>query len=234
MSGRDGLRDVLNEAARTWAHGNVDALARMLRLHPETLRQWCQGSAPQLDSVLELACRLGVTPRQLLTGDRNAVHERLATYTARDAEGYDRLKPPQVKFDTVRVRSVLEGTLASDEDPPPSLREVARRLGIVEVGGLYRRFPELSRAVSARFQAARKNRTLARQDALREEVRQVVAALHAAGQYPSCNVVRARLSHPAAFRNPVVRDAWETSLRAHGWEKGTQGCVHQGSIGLQV
>jgi hypothetical protein len=54
-------------------------------------------------------------------------------------------------------------------------------------------------------------------------VRQVVAALHVAGQYPSCNLVRARLSHPAAFRNAVVRDAWETSLRQYGWEKGTRG-----------
>ena len=156
-------------------------------------------------------------------GDRNAVHERLATYTARDAEGYDRLTPPRVTFDTERVRSVLEATLTSDEDPPPSLREVARRLGIVEMGGLYRRFPELSRAVAARFQAARKDRTLRRQDALREEVRQVVAALHAAGQYPSCNEVRARLSHPAAFRNAIAQEAWETSLRQYGWEKGIQG-----------
>jgi hypothetical protein len=221
---RGRVRAGVDTCVTALADGNLEAFARLLGLHPETIRQWHTGGVPRLDSLLELTSHLGISPRQFLTGDLREVRAwGPAPDCPRRTGSADRLSPRRVGFDTARVKRALEAALASDEDPPPSLSEVARRLGISSPEGFYPRFPELTRAVAARSSAARRVRTLQRRDALREEVGQVVATLHADGQYPSCNVVRARLSHPAAFRNPVVREAWATSLREHGWEKGIQG-----------
>jgi hypothetical protein len=220
---RSRIRDALNELVHTQAQGNVSTFARMVNHHPETVRQWCQGGTLQLDSLLELTSRLSVSPRQFVTGDLSGAALGRAAGEDGESGAPEGVRVRHVKFNVERVRGVLRAILASEENPPPALREVARRLGMPDASALYRRLPELSRAIAARYVKARRLQTFRRQDALREEVRQVAAALHAAGQYPSCNVVRARLSHPAAFRKAIVREAWETSLRQYGWEKGTQG-----------
>ena len=218
------IRSALNGLVRTLAKGNVSTFAGMLSHHPETVRQWCQGGTLQLDSLLELASRLGLSPRQFVVGDVSGATLRCASSEdGGNSRALDRPQVGRVKFNAERIRDALKAILAGAEDPPPALREVARRLGMPEPSALYRRFPELSGAIAARYLKARRLQTLRRQAALRDEVRQVVAALHAEGQYPSCNLVRARLSHPAAFRNTMVQEAWEASLREHGWEKGTQG-----------
>src|SRR5258708_37813348 len=51
------------------------------------------------------------------------------------------------------LRQALETILASDEEPPPSILEVALRLGYRSVSALYSRFPELTHAIVAKYQS---------------------------------------------------------------------------------
>src|SRR5258708_40190552 len=46
------------------------------------------------------------------------------------------------------LRQALEAVLNSDEEPPPSIQEVAQRLGYRHPAFLYKRFPQLVRAIS--------------------------------------------------------------------------------------
>jgi hypothetical protein len=220
--GRARLRDALGACAQVM-QGNVDAFARRVRLYPVTVGQWYRGSVPRLDSLLELTRRLGVNPRQCLVEGFDAMRACPAPRKDDGESAAERLSPRRVPFDDDGVRRALEAFLVSAEDPPPSLREMARRLGLGTSEGLYRRFPELCRAIAARYLAGRRQRTARRQEDLRHEVRQVVATLHAQGLYPSANRVHALLRQPPVFRHPVVRAAWVEALRELGWEPGRPG-----------
>ncbi len=50
-----------------------------------------------------------------------------------------------------KLRQALETVLASDEEPPPSLKEVAQRLGYQSTSPIQIRFPQLSRAITAQY-----------------------------------------------------------------------------------
>jgi len=114
------------------------------------------------------------------------------------------------------VRRALEAILASGEVPPPSLREVAERIGQTYVN-LRHHLPELSRLISARYrsyQEAQGTRTRAR---LRDEVRQAATCLHQQGHYPSSNRIAALISSPNSIRSPVAQSARYEVLRELGW-----------------
>jgi hypothetical protein len=73
--------------------------------------------------------------------------------------------------------------LASDEVPPPSLREVVQRVGQT-YANLRQHLPELSRVISARYRTYQELQSVRTRARLREEVRQAAIYLHQQGHYP--------------------------------------------------
>jgi hypothetical protein len=115
------------------------------------------------------------------------------------------------------VRRALEAILAADEQPPPSLRAVARRLGET-LPYLRRRLPDLCRAISDRHQRYQRGRGSQSRQRLRDEVRQATHRVHAQGLYPSAHRIARLLSQPGAIRSRAARDAWREVLRELGWQ----------------
>ena len=106
--------------------------------------------------------------------------------------------------------------MAGDEVPPPSLREVAERIGQT-YANLRHHLPELSRVIAARYrnyQEAQGARTRAR---VREEVRQAAIYLHQQGHYPSSNRIAALISRPNSFRSLTAQSARHEVLHELGW-----------------
>ncbi|HEY6409477.1 MAG TPA: hypothetical protein VIY29_18615, partial [Ktedonobacteraceae bacterium] len=101
---------------------------------------------------------------------------------------------------SLELQQALEGILASNEEPPPSIQEVAHRLGYRGVKTLYSRFPELARAITAKYQ---------RQDPVgsepmdADELRQALEAILASNEEP-----------PPSIREVALRLGYrsETSL----------------------
>src|SRR5258708_39605 len=56
------------------------------------------------------------------------------------------------RMSSVELRQALEAILASNEEPPPSIHEVAQRLGYRGAHELHRRFPELANAIVTKCQ----------------------------------------------------------------------------------
>jgi len=84
--------------------------------------------------------------------------------------------------DTEHRQKMLEDIMVGDEDPP-SMREVAKRLGY-SVQVLKRRLPEMCRAISERYSAFHRCR---RDETVRlkcDEVRNTVIKLFEQGEYP--------------------------------------------------
>jgi len=110
-----------------------------------------------------------------------------------------------------------------DEVPPPSLREVAERIGQTYVN-LRNHVPELSRLIAARFrsyQEAQGARTRAR---LRHEIRQAAIQLHRQGHCPSNNRVADLINNPSHLRSRAGQSARNEILRELGWQPA---CIHQ-------
>ncbi len=117
--------------------------------------------------------------------------------------------------DTENIQKMLESIMVNDENPPPSMREVARRLGY-SVQVLDRCFPEMCRAISERYKAYRRSR---RDETVRQichEVRSTVLRLHAQGEYPSLRKVRNLLRKPHDMLRKEAQESWRQTLRELG------------------
>ncbi len=95
------------------------------------------------------------------------------------------------------LRQALETALASNEEPPPSLKEVAQRLGYRSLGPLYGRFPELSQAITAKYQ---KYNPCRREPMGSDELRHALESVLASDEEPppSLKEVAQRLGYQSA------------------------------------
>jgi len=117
--------------------------------------------------------------------------------------------------DMEKTRQALESMLASEEDPPPSMSEMARRLQR-DRHILTRHFPDLCQAISARYLAYQKARHQQRLQLLCEEVRRAILELHAQDVYPSAVRIMALISKPGNMQHKEVFAAWQDTLRELG------------------
>jgi hypothetical protein len=123
--------------------GQRETLVRQLGCH--YVRDWFyKERTRQLSQLLYFCFRLGASPIQLLLGNI----EEVAIEKHAPA---DWPKRRYRKFDGERTRQILE-TILRSEDASPSMEEVAGQLGY-HPRQLYERFPELCRAISAKYTA---------------------------------------------------------------------------------
>lgn len=197
--------------------GGPTAFARVLRWNPATVWQWEQGTQlPSIHALAALCYRLDISLLDVFL----ATPFRVTYGSIRPQPPIDGAAAPtgeRKPFDADRVRAVLEEALQGTEDPPPSMRAVARRLGYSHAD-LFRRFPDFCRAISARRLAHVQNLGTQRMQRLCHEVREATFRIHAQGDYPSSVRVASLLTHPSHFRHPTANAAWHTALRDLGWE----------------
>jgi len=99
----------------------------------------------QLSHLLHFCFRLGASPLQLLLGNIEEAAIEKHTPVDMPTKRY-------WKFDEERIQQMLEAILKS-EGSSPSMEEVARQLGY-KYRQIYKRFPELCRAISAKYMAS--------------------------------------------------------------------------------
>ncbi|WP_334173564.1 TniQ family protein [Sinomonas sp.] len=212
---REHLLQALAASVERVAQGNRRAWARTLGLVIETAAQWHTGlTLPSLSFLLLICSRLGTTPLRFLLGDDAHVPHRAEAHRAPRLPA-----PPPHAWPTLEretTQRVLGEILAGEEEPPPSLQAVARRLAVSNQLLRYY-FPDECRAISARHLAYRKERGRRTRERLREEVRQATYQLHHQGQYPSSNRVALLLNRPATFRIAAAQAAWHEALQELGW-----------------
>jgi AraC-like DNA-binding protein len=169
---------------------------------------------PSLSSLLFICSRLGTTPLRFLLGDGDQAPHRA------EAHGAPRLPAPLSGVRPALAREttqpILDEILAGEENPPPSLQAVARRLALSDTV-LRHHFPDQCRAISARHLTYRKEQGRQTRERLREEVRQATYRVHQQGQYPSSHRVSLLLDRPASIQDATARAAWHEALQELGW-----------------
>jgi len=145
---REKLASSITQCSDQLADGSLSLLARRLGIHNGTLYFWQQRcKIPFFETLLRLCWGLGISPRLLLIED------------VEDYSNITSIKPIKRRqcksIGDNELRKVLEACLL--EEPPPSLKEVAKRLGYSQESTLYDRFSELSSAIKARYSNEQKS-----------------------------------------------------------------------------
>lgn len=203
------------------AGGNVTRFARELGIPMKTVWQWCRGlTVPSLELLLQVCYRLGTTPCRFLTADllrvRDFASERPPIEMASLVDPPRRPPSPRRAFDVAAMRYALETILASDEQPPPPMRQVAKHLGH-DHAELIQHFPALCHAISARYLAERHQKGAEKKRRLYAEIRQAAVDLHRQGLYPSAGRIASMISQPGFVRDSVAMTEWKEVLRELGW-----------------
>jgi hypothetical protein len=197
--------------------GKHRTLSRELGLHMERVGCWLQGeNVPQLEWLLRMCHRFGTSPLYFLTEESIVVDPTKMNAPMRQDPSLTRKRAPRLCY-VESAQAALEAVLASEEYPPPSLRQVTIRLGYCD-SNLKQQFPELCRSISARYLAYRTAHAKEYRQQIRDEVRQAVLKVHAQGMYPNGNRVASLLRTPGTIRHPEALATYHQTLRELGWE----------------
>lgn len=197
--------------------GNIKAFARKWQISPASVYSWkVHRQRPQFDTLLRFCYFYDVSLLDvLLQGTRAVKNVSLVENKRMIRPGCP--KRPHRVFDHVHVLATLQSVLASDAEPPLAMRQVCKEAGYDPVL-VYHHYPDLCRAISARFMTYQKERGKLRLQHIGEEVRQAAFTIHSQGKYPSAYRIQAILSVPGAIRHPDVIAVWHEALRELGWE----------------
>ncbi len=165
-------------------------------------------------SITKVAQRLGYC-------NRSSLYKRFPELAYAITAKYQKYRKshPEQKMSSDELRQALERILSSNEEPPPSIREVAQRLGYKGVGPLYARCPELAREIAAKY---RKQNPRRRESLSLEELRHALEAELASSEEPPPSIpeVAQRLGYrhagPLRRRLPELARAIAAKDRRHG------------------
>ncbi|HEY1351931.1 MAG TPA: hypothetical protein VGF67_20110 [Ktedonobacteraceae bacterium] len=209
---RTRVREVLDHFCQQMSQGNRKAFARGLNLPWSTFSMWkSRQCLPNFEVFLSI-CAAGEVPLQACMFDEVAT---LSFQPRGKAQRYRKDRQPQAKSQCCKssqIQQALEMILKSDEDPPPSLKEVAQRLGFT-TKSLQKHFPELCCAIVARRQAFLQKRKQITMQQRYEEVSHAARQLATQGKRPTHKNLVEVLPKPGILRSPEIRQAWQAVLR---------------------
>jgi AraC-like DNA-binding protein len=117
------------------------------------------------------------------------------------------------QFETEKLRAALEEALRSEEYPPPSMREVARRLNY-DQSHLRKHFPDLCRAISARYLAYQQEQRLDRLRKMSVRLQQTAEVLQKQGFSLSERQIGKVIGKRGIFKEDETRAALKCFLLA--------------------
>jgi hypothetical protein len=135
---------------------------------------------------------------------REFLLEDTLTYQLREVNSFPLetlRKSTSVQTNRASVWEILEKTLTAEEDPPPSVKEMARRLNC-NIRVLYECHPTACNGIATRYKEYIRRQAKERVQLHRDEIRRVSLALRTAGVPISYSNVYRGLSRP-------VRITWK-------------------------
>ncbi len=205
------ISTILSTHVHQAMEGNLSEFARRLHFHRRTVWEWTQGlQVPQLDALLDICAYFGINPRDLLTGNVREVAQVNNGILGKKPLAQDPRRQFR-RFDAEKLRDALEQVLQSEEDPPPSMREVARRLNYNQ-SHLYKHFSNLCHAISIRYLAYLREQRRSRLRRTCGEVELTMRILSENDNSLSERQVGKMLRKRGAFKEEEVRTARKSAV----------------------
>lgn len=149
---RDTIKTVLRAYAHQYTQGNISAFGRCLGLSRHEILHWYSGVAiPNLDKLLKICDTLETTLVNFLQLELVPLSpSKLASLSAREEKRQPQPLKVTSRHSLEREQVIQAMRLALEEDPPPSLAELALRLGFKTYRSLTTCDSSLSAALTAR------------------------------------------------------------------------------------
>jgi transcriptional regulator with XRE-family HTH domain len=212
---RERIAATLTTYLDTFMNGNQTELARRLNRHVSSIRDWQRGKQlPHLGNLLRICFLFEMTLVSLLTEHVPQRTLPSPTVLQKSVPG-GRTRRHMRRFDANEIEQALEEAL--QEDPPPSMRQVAKRLGY-DPSHVYKRFPQLCQAISQRRQVDQTKNKNIRLQRDQDELREAMYKLHEQGLYPGQTQLQKVLSKPGVLRDTQMRATWSEVLQELGWK----------------
>jgi len=114
----------------------------------------------------------------------------------------------KTEIDRESIHQFLEEIMIRNEDPPPSIPEVTRRLGFAShnIYLLYECHRDACSTITARRRAYLKQRREARMQGYREEIKQIALQLQTHGVALTQKHIAPHMAQPGILRDPKVRE----------------------------
>jgi hypothetical protein len=179
---KERLAQTIGSCIERTSSGNASAFARIMQAGRGDVSRWRRGKAlPRLPLLLDMAFRVGASLMDFLLGSPDCVSSQGFLRSApvesdrrprRTSLQYGRrMNDPEV-FRTLQ--------LALNENPPPSVRQVMKRISHSEVT-VRRHFPDLCRDLAKLYAEYRVKRSIERKSQAGEEVKRLAYELNANG-----------------------------------------------------
>jgi AraC-like DNA-binding protein len=204
---REQFIDALNCYLNRYARGNIDVLARLLKIPAQRLHRYLQGNVPFFDGLLQLCYSMSITPLEFLTTNFISSQDTPQSILERIPVLSSGKRKPVMDGDVQRMRQALEAVLEVEEDPFPFLTQVAQRLGY-HINTLRKHCPDLCQSIIARQRQswasnnARTEMRLALENALMSDKR---LPLEAVAQQLGCTRSRLYEHFPDLSRSVAAR-----------------------------
>jgi transcriptional regulator with XRE-family HTH domain len=212
---KENITKSLNLVIDKVTENNAAAFSRLIGVPKNSLWMWqSTKTLPELNILLKICYELEISLVEFLT-PKNLVTK---SFTKISQKYLQLSRTPRVSpkaFDQYQVRDALLAILASDEEPPLTMQEVAKRLGF-DRRTISRHFPDLCSAISAKRLDHNKACRLKSIEKLCNDVRQIVLSLNTQGVYPTEARVCELMTNPGCFRYKQVRAAFYQARREFG------------------
>ncbi|BAY10850.1 TniQ family protein [Calothrix sp. NIES-2098] len=207
---KENIKKSLNIIIDIVAEKNAAAFARLIGVPKNSLWMWqSTETLPELNILLKICYELDISLVEFLSPKI-----LIAKSLTKISQKYPQLcRTPRVSpksFNQNLVRDALLAILGSDEEPPLTMQEVAKRLGY-DRRTISRHFPDLCCAISAKRLDYNKACRLRSIEKFCNEVKQIVLDLKSQGVYPTEARVCELMANPGCFRYKQVRAAFHNA-----------------------
>ncbi|MEH2306981.1 TniQ family protein [Nostoc sp.] len=212
---KENITKSLNIVIDKVAENNAAAFSRLIGVPKNSLWMWqSTKTLPELNTLLKICYELEISLVEFLT-PKNLITK---SFTKISQKHLQLSRTPRVSpksFDQYQVKDALLAILAGNEEPPPTMEEVGKRLGHHN-RTISRHFPDLCSAISAKCRNYNKACRLKSIEKFCSEVREIVLSLNAQGVYPTEGRVCELMPNPGCFRYKQVRAAFNDARREFG------------------
>ncbi len=199
-----GVAQFLREALNTLPNCNLQKVANRIGLYKSHVSMWKSGThLPSLGHVLLLAEAFSCSLESVLVGDATLAHEPIWIEKAPKTRRKGSIDPNEM-FQLLMTQTQM--------NPPPSLAEIGRRLGIDRTT-LSKRFPKITNRLVAERKRVRKEITERLQQDRAKAYLATAKKLVEQGIWPTQNRVWEALGHEFAVFAPIDRDACRRACR---------------------
>jgi hypothetical protein len=189
------------------AGGKIAAFARTLGMSSQIVHYWYHGGRiPEIDILLRLCFLLELSPVDLLCSDANTLCPHVRDMSSLRLPALKRRVKTEI--DRESIHQFLEEIVSRNEDPPPSIPEVAHRFGfnLHKIYLLYECHRDACSIITARHWAYLRRRKESRMQGYREEIRQVALQLQTQGVSLTQKHIAPHMTQPGILRDPKVRE----------------------------